>query len=255
VILIATTNVVLVRKEIHPALIDLLAQTIAEVHGAPGVFQRAGEFPTQTDPEFPVAEEALDFYKNGPSLLNRYLHFWITNYVKRAIAVLFSYAPRLYKWLVEHRLRVLYRRLRIIEANSQKSKMLQDIVALEGEIESLDRETLLSGAMRHSAQYFAIKSHLHLVHNRIQKRRAELSTPLRSVGRRGDIRNITLRFDNITSDDAVAPTAMWDRHAKSEMGQWLHFCDFRVRSVLLPIATVWQTSRQVGSGPIADMIG
>jgi hypothetical protein len=68
VILIATTNVVLVRKEIHPAIIDLLAQTIAEVHSAPGVFQRIGEFPLQTDPEFPVAEEALDFYKNGSSL-------------------------------------------------------------------------------------------------------------------------------------------------------------------------------------------
>ena len=152
VILIATTNVVLVRKEIHPAIIDLLAQTIAEVHSAPGVFQRIGEFPLQTDPEFPVAKEALDFYKNGPSLLNRYLPFWITNYVKRAIAVvftaiaiiipIFSYAPRLYKWLVEYRLRALYRRLRTIEVNLQKSTMVQDIVALEHELESLDRETV-----------------------------------------------------------------------------------------------------------------
>ena len=193
VILIATTNVVLVRKEIHPALVDLLAQTIAEVHRAPGLFQRAGEFPTQTDPEFPVAEGALDFYKNGPSFLNRYLPFWITNYVKRTIAVLFaviaiiipifSYAPRLYKWLVEYRLRVLYRRLRTIEANLQKCTMVHDIVALEGQIENLDRETIAFGVpMRHSAQYFSIKSYLHLVHNRIQKRRTELSAPLHSVG-------------------------------------------------------------------------
>ena len=46
VALIATTNAVLVRKEIHPAIIDLLAQTMQTVHGAPGIFQRAGEFPT-----------------------------------------------------------------------------------------------------------------------------------------------------------------------------------------------------------------
>jgi hypothetical protein len=64
-ILIATPNVVLVRKDIHPALIDLLAQAIVEVHGRPGIFQQAGEFPTLTDPEYPLAHSARDFYKNG----------------------------------------------------------------------------------------------------------------------------------------------------------------------------------------------
>jgi hypothetical protein len=104
-ILIATPNVVLVRKDIHPALIDLLAQTIVEAHGKPGVFQQAGEFPTLIDPEYPVAQSARDFYKNGPSFLNRYLPFWMTNYVQRIVAVLvaviaivlpmFNFAPKL----------------------------------------------------------------------------------------------------------------------------------------------------------------
>jgi uncharacterized protein len=35
-ILIASPNVVLVRKDIHPALINLLAQAIIEEHGKPG---------------------------------------------------------------------------------------------------------------------------------------------------------------------------------------------------------------------------
>ena len=175
----------MVRKEIHPAIIRLLAQTIAEVHSAPGVFQRTDEFPLQT-PEFPVAEEALDFYKNGPSFLNRYLPFWVTNYVKRTLAVvfaaiaiivpIFSYAPQLGKWFVEYRLRALYRRLRTIEVNLQKSTTVQGIVALEDELESLDRETIAFGVpMRHSALYFLIKSHLHLVHDRIRRRHTELS--------------------------------------------------------------------------------
>ena len=81
-ILIATPNVVLVRKDIHPALIDLLAQAIVEAHGKPGIFQQAGEFPTLNDPEYPLAPSARDFYKNGPSFLNRYLPFWMTSYAK-----------------------------------------------------------------------------------------------------------------------------------------------------------------------------
>ena len=114
VIIIATTNVVLVRKEIHPVMIDLLAQTILEVHSELGLFQQVGDFPTQTDPEYPVAQSARDFYKNGPSFLNRYMPFWMTSYVQRAIALLltfmaialplFNYAPRLYRWVVRERM-------------------------------------------------------------------------------------------------------------------------------------------------------
>jgi len=113
---------VLVRKDIHPAMIDLLAPAIMETHGKPGPFQQAGEFPKPTDPGYPVSETALDFYKNGPTFLNRYLPFWMTNYAKRMIAVvatviaivlpLFSNAPKGYKWLVNERLNAMYRRLR-----------------------------------------------------------------------------------------------------------------------------------------------
>src|SRR4029079_15630678 len=89
-ILIAASNVVLVRKDIHPALIGLLAQAIRDEQGKPGVFQQAGEFPKLPDPEYPMAEAAVDFYKNGPSFLNRYLPFWMVSHVQRLLAVLLA---------------------------------------------------------------------------------------------------------------------------------------------------------------------
>ena len=116
---------VLVREDMHPAIIDLLAKTITEVHGTASIFQRAGEFPSVADPEYPVAEEAREYYRNGPSFLNRYLPFWVTNIVKRVLALaltavaiilpVLSYGPNFYKWLIEYRLRALYRRLRSVE--------------------------------------------------------------------------------------------------------------------------------------------
>jgi TRAP-type uncharacterized transport system substrate-binding protein len=185
VILIATTNVVLVRKETHPAIIDLLAQTIMEVHSRPGIFQRVDEFPTQSDPEYPMSDEARDFYRNGPSLLNRYLPFWVTNYVKRGIALLvaliaiiipmFSYGPDLYRWLVQYRMRPLYRRLRVIETTLQTATSAPEIAALEGEVESLDRAIHGLGApVKHSDLYFTLKSHLNLVRTRIGLRHTEM---------------------------------------------------------------------------------
>ena len=185
-VLIAASNVVLVRNDIHPALIDLLAQAIVETHGKPGVFEHAGEFPTLTDPEYPMSETARDFYKNGPSVLNRYLPFWLTNHVQRALAVfvtvfaiilpLFSYAPRAYKWLVEFRLDSMYRRLRAIEAILHGDAASFDVAAVEADLASVDRAIhVLSIPMQHSNLFFSITSHLNLVRIQLGLRRAELA--------------------------------------------------------------------------------
>jgi hypothetical protein len=95
-----------------------------------------------------------------------------------AIAImvpLFSYSPRLYKWLVEYRLRALYRRLRKIEASLQKSLTAPEILTLEDEIESLDRDIITLGVpIKHSDLYFMIKSHLNLVRTRVGLRRTDL---------------------------------------------------------------------------------
>ncbi len=184
--LIGTTNVVLVREDLHPAIIDLLAKTIVDVHGTAGIFQRAGEFPSVADPEYPVAEEAREYYRNGPSFLNRYLPFWITNVVKRvlalalaAIAIILpvsSYGPSFYKWLIEYRLRALYRRLRSIEERLHKGLDPAQTAALEDEIEFLEHDMIKLGLpVRHSNLYFSVKSHLNLVRIRIRSR-LELSS-------------------------------------------------------------------------------
>ena len=185
VTLIATTNAVLVTKDLHPQLVSLLVEALLELHSEAGLFQRAGDFPTQTDPEYHFARSARDFYKNGPSILNRYLPFWLTNYAQRIIAVLaaviaivlplFSYAPKLYRWLVNERLNSMYRRLRSIEASLRKDVTASDVSAIEAELESLDQAIHnLALPVRYSGMFFSARSHLDLVRVRLGSRRAEL---------------------------------------------------------------------------------
>src|SRR5262249_40093135 len=119
VTLLGTTGRVLIRNDVHPAIVQLLAQTMKEEHGGPGLFQRAGEFHKSIDLQYPMAQIAIDYYKDGPSLLPKYLPFWMAIYARRTIAVLiatlaivlpvFGFAPRLYGWYVQERLRKLYR--------------------------------------------------------------------------------------------------------------------------------------------------
>ena len=176
IVLIGTTNAVLVRKELHPAIIDLLTQAMVEVHSAPGLFQRVNEFPSIADPEYTVADEARDLLKNGPSV--QYLPFWVGNYVKRAIGVfvtviaivlpLFSYGPRIYRSFVAYHLLALYKRLRVIERNLKDNIGVEDVTRLKAQIETLDREMIDMGVpVQHSDLYFMMKSHLNLVRDRL----------------------------------------------------------------------------------------
>jgi hypothetical protein len=189
IVLYASTNAVLVRNDLHPAAVSLLAQALKETHNTPGLFQRAGEFPTLTDPEFPMAEAAVDFYKNGPSFLDKYVPHWLSNYAQRMIALvataiaiiipLFSSAPKLYKWLVGVRLNSMYRRLRTIEASLQKKITASQVSELEADLDGVDRAIhLLSVPVRHSDLFFSIKSHIDLVRAQLASRRGALRGPV-----------------------------------------------------------------------------
>jgi TRAP-type uncharacterized transport system substrate-binding protein len=183
IVLFASTNSVLVRNDLNPALISLLAQALLETHRAPGLFQRAGEFPIPTDTEFPMAESAVEFYKNGPSFLHRYLPLWMVPHVQRlfaflltAVAVILplnSYLPKLYGWFVKSYMAKLYRRLRGIEIELQTELTAPQVTALQTELESIDRAARIL-PMRHSDLFLSIKG-------LIIRTRTELATRLDEV--------------------------------------------------------------------------
>ena len=167
--LIALTSVVVARANLHPEIIYLLAQIMKEEHGRGGIFHRAGDFPTQTDPDLPMAEEAVDYYKNGPSYLQRYLPFWMINYTKRVAAILltviafvipiFTYGPKAYEWLVQAYLKKLYRRLRAIDARLQKGLTATEAATLQSELDHISRAASIL-PMRHSDMFFSMRHHI-----------------------------------------------------------------------------------------------
>lgn len=188
--LVATTNVVLVRKEVHPAIIDLLAQAILEAHGTPGLFQKVGDFPTQTDPEYPMAQSARDFYKNGPSYMNRYLPFWMTSYAQRIIAVLvaviaivlpvFNYAPKLYLWFIRERVRRLYRRLRVVEQELQRELNSSQVQFLQSDLESIARAATIL-PKRNSDLFFDFNRHIEATRAHLAARLVTGEAPQRKL--------------------------------------------------------------------------
>lgn len=182
VTLLGTTSKVLIRNDLHPAIVQLLAQTLKEEHGGQGLLQRSGEFPMSSDPEYPMAQIAVDYYKNGPSLLPKYLPFWMTIYAQRTIALLvaaltiavpvFSFAPRLYGWFVQERLRKLYRRLRIVEKALQVELTASETEVIKSELADIDRAAS-AVPMRNSDLFFIFRYHLDRTHSRLASRLTE----------------------------------------------------------------------------------
>jgi len=181
--LVATANAVVVRKDLHPELIYLLAQSLQEEHSGAGAFHRAGEFPTQTDPEFPMAAEAVDYYKNGPSFLQRYLPFLMINYAKRVAAIvvaavaivipLFTFTPKLYAWLLNLRLARLYRRLRLVNAQLKRELTAEQVAALQNDLDHIDHAANVL-PMRHSDLFFSLLMHIDMTRTRLTARSAAL---------------------------------------------------------------------------------
>lgn len=200
--LLATTAALVVRSDMHPALVSLLTHAVIsnprpgfDRHGDPVLFYRAGEFPSASDPEFIVPPDARAVYKTSelPFLLRflaplnakvgvpfSYTAF-INSYAAQvllilipvlAIAVPLSRAlPALYVWNVRRRLVYWYRQLKNLERNLDSRGAQYDLAAHQAELERID------GAVRRirvpsffSNELYDLRMHIDLVRQRLTVR-------------------------------------------------------------------------------------
>jgi TRAP-type uncharacterized transport system substrate-binding protein len=123
--LIAPESALIVAKDLHPALVAQLAEAASRIHSRPNLLTKPGEFPKTPDPEFEMSEDALRFYKSGPPFLQRYVPFWVANFLQRILIFLIPLAtvaiplmrgiPALMGWWVQRKLAYWYHRLERLE--------------------------------------------------------------------------------------------------------------------------------------------
>lgn len=86
--LIGPTVELVAREDLHPALSDMLINAAREVHGGPGMFRDAGEFPAPLERDFPISDDAERYYKSGTQFLYSRLPFWLASLVDRMLVIL-----------------------------------------------------------------------------------------------------------------------------------------------------------------------
>jgi hypothetical protein len=176
--LVGPTVELVAREDLHPALSDLLITAAREVHGVPGMFRDAGEYPNPQQRDFPISEDAERYYKSGGQFLYRRLPFWVASLVDRMVVLIVPllvlivpasrFAPTVYRWRVRSRIYRWYGALMAIEREMMakptpelRAELMQRLDEIEGAVNEIT--TPLSFA----DQLYVLREHVALVRNRL----------------------------------------------------------------------------------------
>lgn len=179
--LIGTKAKVLIRSDLHPEIVQLLLRTMKEVHGGADLFARSGEYPNGSDSEYTVAATAIEFYKSGPSFLQRHLPLWLSVHVQRAIAVLVTglavglpllhFVPQTYNWMTRRRLFYWYAELRALESAFGSTTSHKHLVHLLTEVERIeDSLGKIHFPLTFADQVYTLRGHIDIVRQKIASR-------------------------------------------------------------------------------------
>lgn len=183
--LVATSATLVVRDELHPALVYLLAQAAQEVHGGATLFNAPGEFPKAVDPELKMSDDATRYYKNGAPFLQRYFPFWLANFVERMIVLgvplltiaipLFKIIPWLYRWRIRERMLYWYSQIKKLEASLEEKPTPGQLAVIKQQIDKVEDEVNESPVpLGFSEQFYNLRGHIDLVRNRVNSRAASV---------------------------------------------------------------------------------
>jgi TRAP transporter TAXI family solute receptor len=188
VVLVGPTVELVARKDLNPAISDLLIGVAQEVHQPATIFQKQGEFPAPLEhtlkiddhDELQVGADAVRYYKSGQSFTYKYLDFRLASIINR-IAVAFlplvlvlvpaiRFFPNAYKLRIRLRFYHFYRRLIRIEREAfgeltgeQRQDLLHRLDELEEAVYKLKVPASLAD------QFYALRGYIMFVRGRLNK--------------------------------------------------------------------------------------
>ncbi len=179
IIVLAPTANILVKNDFHPALVDLMMQTMTEVHGGQGILHKAGEFPALRDSEFPASKEAQRYYKSGPPFLQRYLPFWAATLIDRIIVLLVPLvvvllpivriAPSIYYWRIRSRIYRWYGELKFLELEIKERFDRTEVKRYSDLIDDLEKRAYMRPLpIAFTGDVYTLRQHIDMVRQLIR---------------------------------------------------------------------------------------
>lgn len=168
-----TTNLI-VRKDLHPALVYLLLKASTEIFSGASWVNKAGEFPSVAKQDDPISEQAQRFYKSGGSWLYAYLPFWAATFVERMTLILipvgmiilplFGIVPWIYTWQNRSKYYPWYHELRKLEMEILENRLVENVEIYAARLDRIeDAVSRIRTSVAFYDELFILKEHIQVV--------------------------------------------------------------------------------------------
>lgn len=175
--LVGSTVEMVAHAGLHPAISDLLIETMRQVHGRATLLQRAGEFPAPREHDLPLGDDARRYYESGKRWLYRLLPFWAASLADRFLVVLvplvlllvpvLRLVPGFYRWRIRSRLYRIYGALLELE-HEVSSRGAEERDALLARLDAIEaRADQLKLPVSFADQFYGLREHIQLVRRRL----------------------------------------------------------------------------------------
>jgi TRAP-type uncharacterized transport system substrate-binding protein len=179
--LVAATANLVAHPNLHPALVDLLIEAAAEVHGAGSLFAEPGRFPTPQHGDFPLSADAERHYEHGPPFLQRYLPFWAATWIDRTkvmlvpllalLLPLVKTLPPVYRWRIRRRILRWYVQLRRIDlAIETGDRDPARLAELKEELQDIESDAArVDVPLSYSNELYNLRLHIQLLDQKLER--------------------------------------------------------------------------------------
>lgn len=186
--LLSTTANLVVRQDMHPALDYLLLEAAREVHKGATLLNRPGEFPNPRATDFPLAEEAQRYYRDGRPFLQRYMPYWVANALQRfllvlvpllAIAIpLFRSIPLLYAFKEKSRLNRRYGLLLDMERDiASRTLTAPEVARARAQLDQIERDvSSMKFPLDFSDRVYTLRQHVDYVRGHLHTHNPDTAT-------------------------------------------------------------------------------
>ena len=175
--LIGPTVELVARKDLHPALSDLLIGAAREVHGRAGLFRDAGQYPAPLERDFPISADAERYYKSGEQFLYKRLPFWLASLVDRLLVIVLPLlvvivpatrlAPAIYRWRIRSRIYRWYGALMSIEREMRGTPTPEQREKVHARLDEISRAVTELRTPASFDQLYVLRDHVAAVRRRL----------------------------------------------------------------------------------------
>jgi len=177
--LVASTTELVARTDLHPALVNLLMQASAEVHKSGTEFERQEEFPSPSYLGFELSKDAEQYFESGPTLLQRYLPFWVANFISRMKVMLvplvvvffplFKIIPPLYAWRTRRRIYRWYSELDAVDPDLNKEEVAASLQEFLVKLDKIEENVCnVTVPPSYSEGLYALRLHIGMLREKLR---------------------------------------------------------------------------------------